>query len=61
MLVLTRKAGEKIYIGKDICITICDVDRNVVKVGIEAPRSVPIVRDNATKKHTDDFPEGNKN
>ncbi len=44
MLILTRRHGEKIYIGDDICITITDVDRGSVKVGIEAPRDVSVLR-----------------
>ena len=44
MLVLSRKLGEKIYIGDDICITIVDIDRGKIKVGLEAPRDIPIYR-----------------
>lgn len=48
MLVLSRKLGEKIYIGEDgpdqICITVVDIDRGKIRLGIEAPRSVPIFR-----------------
>ncbi|MCX7667125.1 MAG: carbon storage regulator [Gemmataceae bacterium] len=44
MLVLSRKLGEKIYIGESICITIVDIDRGKIRLGIEAPRDVPIFR-----------------
>jgi carbon storage regulator len=44
MLVLSRKLGEKICIGDNICITIVDIDRGKVRLGIEAPRSVPVYR-----------------
>jgi carbon storage regulator len=44
MLVLSRKLGEKIYIGDNICITVVDIDRGKVRLGIEAPRDVPIYR-----------------
>lgn len=44
MLVLSRKLGEKIYIGENICITIVDIDRGKVRLGIEAPRDVLIMR-----------------
>lgn len=45
MLVIKRKAGEKILIGEDIWITICEVDRNVVRVGIEAPKEIPVFKE----------------
>ena len=44
MLVLRRKLGEKIYIGENICITVVDIDRGKIRLGIEAPRDVPIYR-----------------
>lgn len=44
MLVLSRKLGEKIIIGDQITITVLDVDRGKVRLGIEAPRSVPVYR-----------------
>ena len=44
MLVLSRKLGEKIYINDNICITVVDIDRGKIRLGIEAPRDVPIYR-----------------
>ena len=44
MLVLSRKLGEKIYIGDNICITVVDIDRGKIRLGIEAPRDVAIYR-----------------
>lgn len=44
MLVLTRKLREQIFIGDDITITICRLGNNQVRLGIEAPSHVPIVR-----------------
>jgi carbon storage regulator len=44
MLVLSRKLGEKIHIGEQICITVVDIDRGKIRLGIEAPRDVPIFR-----------------
>ena len=43
-MVLSRKLGEKIYISENICITVVDIDRGKIRLGIEAPRDVPIFR-----------------
>lgn len=44
MLVLTRKTQEQIVIGENIKVTILRVKGNTVKVGIEAPRQVRVIR-----------------
>jgi carbon storage regulator len=44
MLVLSRKLGEKIIIGENICITVIDIDRGKIRLGIEAPREIPVYR-----------------
>lgn len=44
MLVLSRKIGETITIGNSITITVLGFDRGFVKLGIEAPKSVPVHR-----------------
>lgn len=44
MLVLTRKANQSIVIGKDIVITILDVHRDQIRIGIDAPREVDVHR-----------------
>ncbi len=45
MLVLSRKPGQRILIGEDIALVILDVRPDGVKLGIEAPRSIPIYRE----------------
>ncbi len=45
MLVLSRKLGEKIMIGENIVVTIVKIDRNQIRIGIEAPGEVPIYRE----------------
>lgn len=44
MLVLSRKVGDKVYIGDDITVTVVQLCGNQVRIGIDAPRSVPIRR-----------------
>jgi carbon storage regulator len=44
MLVLTRKLMEKLFIGDDICITVVRLEGGQVRLGIEAPRDVAVVR-----------------
>jgi carbon storage regulator len=53
MLVLTRKPGERILIGDDIVITILDSRGDGVRVGIDAPRGVPIQRDEVVRAVTE--------
>ena len=45
MLVLTRKLGERIVIGEDITVTILEVQGNRIRLGIEAPKEIPIKRE----------------
>lgn len=45
MLVLSRKAGERIIIGDDVTVTIVRIGPNTVRVGIDAPRDMNIVRE----------------
>lgn len=44
MLVLTRRVGEALHIGDDIEITVMGVKGNQVRVGIRAPKDVPVHR-----------------
>jgi carbon storage regulator len=44
MLVLSRKEGEQLRIGDDIVVTVSRISGNRVAIGIEAPRSIRVVR-----------------
>lgn len=44
MLVLTRKVGEQINIGDDIVVSVVEIDSGKVRIGIEAPGNVMILR-----------------
>ena len=45
MLVLTRRAGESILVGDDIVVTVLEHGRDQVRIGIRAPRSVSVHRE----------------
>ena len=45
MLIITRKPGEKIMLGDDVVVHVMEIVGNTVRVGIEAPRSLPIYRE----------------
>ena len=50
MLVLGRRLGESLKIGNDITITILNISSGNVRIGIEADKSIPIIRDDAVNK-----------
>lgn len=45
MLILTRKAGEGLFIGDDIRITILEIRGKQIRLGIEAPPNVVVLRE----------------
>ena len=53
MLVLTRKLMEKLFIGDDICVTVVRLDGGQVRLGIEAPREVAVVRAELVPERSD--------
>ena len=49
MLVLSRKVGQRILIGDKIAVTVVRVAQGTVRIGVEAPRDMPIVREEIQK------------
>lgn len=45
MLILTRRVGETLIVGEDITITVLSVRGNQVRIGINAPKNVPVHRE----------------
>ncbi len=45
MLILTRRVGETLMVGDDVSITVLGVKGNQVRVGINAPKDVPVHRE----------------
>ena len=44
MLVLSRKLGQSFQVGPDVRVTIVKIDRNAIRVGIDAPDEVSVQR-----------------
>ncbi|KRQ85986.1 hypothetical protein ABG79_02214 [Caloramator mitchellensis] len=44
MLILTRKEGESILVGEGIEIKVIEISGNTIKLGIEAPKNVKVIR-----------------
>ena len=53
MLVLSRRVGESIVIGEDVTVTVLEVRGDVVRVGIQAPRSVTVHREELIRELTE--------
>jgi carbon storage regulator len=45
MLVLTRRANQSIVIGRDVTVTVLEIRGDQVRLGIDAPRSVSVHRE----------------
>ena len=50
MLILTRRTGETLNIGEQIQVTVLGINRNQVRIGINAPKSVPVHREEIYEK-----------
>lgn len=53
MLVLGRKQNERIRIGDDVVVTVVRLHANYVRIGIEAPREVAVVREEHYRRRKD--------
>jgi carbon storage regulator len=53
MLVLTRKVGERILIGKDVVIEVTKVRGNHVGIGIQCPLDVEVIREELIDEKTE--------
>jgi carbon storage regulator len=45
MLILTRRVGDAVVIGEDVTVTVLGVKGNQVRIGVNAPKSVSVHRD----------------
>ncbi|MFK7862464.1 MAG: carbon storage regulator CsrA [Granulosicoccus sp.] len=54
MLILTRRVDERIFIGEDITLCVLDIEGNRVRLGLEAPKDVAILREEIHQRYTGD-------
>jgi len=54
MLILTRKVGESLIIGDDVSIVVLGVKGNQVRIGVDAPKSVSVHREEIYNKIQDE-------
>lgn len=54
MLILTRKIGEKIKIGDDVVLSVVEMGKGYVKLGIEAPKDIAILRQEVFERVRDE-------
>jgi len=45
MLILTRRVGETVVIGNDVDVTVLGVKGNQVRLGVKAPKEIPVHRE----------------
>ena len=50
MLILTRRIGENLMIGDDVCVTVLGVRGSQVRIGVDAPKSTPVYREEIYKR-----------
>lgn len=67
MLIITRRPGERLVLGEDIRIEVIEVAGNTVRLGVAAPREIPVYREelweavkqeNEAAARTDSLPQG---
>jgi carbon storage regulator len=58
MLILTRRINEKIVIGDNVTVTVLGVKGNQIRIGIEAPRDVPVHREEIYQRILKERAEG---
>jgi carbon storage regulator len=59
MLVLARKQGQRIMIGNDVILTICEIRGDRVRIGINAPKTVSVHREEIMERIAEEKEQDN--
>lgn len=54
MLILTRRVDERIFIGEDITLCVLDIEGNRVRLGLDAPKEIAILREEIHQRYAVD-------
>ncbi len=57
MLILSRKPNERLLIGDDIVVTVLEVQRGTVRLGVEAPPAVAVDREEIRRRKLEGAPK----
>jgi carbon storage regulator len=60
MLILTRRVGETLRIGNDVVVTVLAVHGNQVRIGIDAPRTVAVHREEVYRRLVEERDESHQ-
>ena len=61
MLILTRRVGETVVIGNDVDVTVLGVKGNQVRLGVKAPKDIPVHREEIYQRICEEQRNGNSN
>jgi len=50
MLILTRRMNETLMVGDDVAVTVLSINGNQVRIGVKAPRHIPVHREEIYEK-----------
>ena len=60
MLILTRRVGETVVIGNDVVVAVVGVKGKEVRIGVRAPKSVPVHREEVLERIQQEQPPGGR-